>query len=338
MSKSEFNIESSAKKFAALIGTSKDQDAVPKRPYESSSREVDEGSDWRKANAIAQAWAKTGDSFFPVTEVVEMLPPGAYRCMFNNRGPYLEKMPINIDNLLHLPDSASDLLLSEFKKFWTLRENFASRGFTYKRGMLLWGPPGSGKTSAIWQMTKTLVQDQRGVVIFIDSPEVAKECMVVLRRVEPDRPIICVYEDIDALVDQYGEHGFLSMLDGENQTNEVMHVATTNYPEKLDRRFVDRPSRFDTIAEIGMPSAEARREYLRLKEPSLTLADLVRWTHRTDGYSIAHLREVIIAVKCFEQDEDDVFERLEIMREANLSSDGRGGARSLKVGFGARGG
>jgi len=285
--------------------------------------------DWAQITASARCWAKAGDAFFPVSEVVKELPSGAYRCQQSNRGPYLEKMPIQTDSLLTLPDGAVERLLAEFKQFWTLRKNFASRGFTFKRGLLMWGPPGSGKTSAIWQMTQELVRAHKGVVIFVEHPGLASECIGLLRRIEPERPMITIMEDLDALVQQHGDHGYLALLDGETQVSNVVHVATTNYPEYLDKRFVDRPSRFDTIIHVGMPSAKAREVYFRAKEPSLDNRTLARWVDRTEDYSIAHLREVIIAVKCFDQNEDDVFERLGAMRQQRLESDGTGGLRRV---------
>lgn len=319
--------------FNSIVGT---------RTHERASLRGDQGapatspdSNWAQIAASARCWAQTGDAYFPVSEVVQELPPGAYRCRDSNRGPYLEKMPIEIDSLLTLPDGAVEILLAEFKKFWTLRENFSARGFTFKRGLLMWGPPGSGKTSAIWQMTQELVRLHRGVVVFIEHPGLATACIGILRRIEPERPMITIMEDLDALVGQYGDHGFLALLDGETQISNVVHVATTNYPEYLDRRFVDRPSRFDTIMHVGMPSADARRVYFSAKEPSLEKATLVRWVARTDGYSIAHLREVIIAIKCFDQPEDAVFDRLDGMRSQKIESDGSGGQRRV-VGF-ARG-
>lgn len=288
--------------------------------------------DWTAAVSSARCWAQNGDAFFPVSQVIKKLPAGAYRCKHSNQGPFMEKMPILIDSLLTLPDSAAEMLLQEFEKFWTLKANFDVRGFTFKRGMLLWGPPGSGKTSAIWQMTKHLVQKQNGIVVFVEEPELSMICIHMLRRIEPNRPLICVFEDIDALVQRHGEHSYLALLDGEVQINNVIHIATTNYPEYLDRRFVDRPSRFDTIMKIGMPSPDAREAYFKAKEPGLSPETLERWVERTDGYSVAHLREVIIASQCFEQDEDAVFERLDKMRQAKLESN----AFEDKGGFGFR--
>jgi SpoVK/Ycf46/Vps4 family AAA+-type ATPase len=239
-------------------------------------------------------------------------------------------MPIEIDDLLKLPDDSVSTLLEEFKLFWTRKKEFKKRGFTFKRGMLMWGPPGSGKTSGIWQMTEAIVKDNDGIVIFANEPSLTAACVAAARNIEPKRPMICVFEDIDAMVENNGEAGYLSLLDGETAVSNVVYVATTNYPERLDRRFVDRPSRFDTIMYVGMPSEAARRMYFKIKEPELDDETLERWVRKTDQYSVAHLREVIIAIKCLGQNESDVFARLNKMRDEVLKADDY---KRGKVGF-----
>ena len=319
--------------FASRVGTNVPfRERINQNPTPQSASHPD--GDWAKLTSAARCWAQTGDAFFPVTQVTEKLPPGAYRCKISPAGPFVERMNIDIDNLLALPDSAVSELLAEFDQFWKLRGNFADRGFIHKRGMLFWGPPGAGKTSGIWQMTQKLVRDLDGIVVFVEDPVLATTCLSFIRRIEPSRPIVCVMEDIDALINQHGEHGYLALLDGETQISNVVHVATTNYPENLDKRFVDRPSRLDTIKYVGMPTAEARAIYLKAKEPSLDDMTVARWVRLTDGYSVAHLREVIIAIKCFEQPEAEVFKRLNSMREDRLTSDGQGGDRR-RAGFNA---
>ena len=111
------------------------------------------------------------------------------------------------------------------------------------------------------------------------------------------------------------------MLDGEGQANHIVYVATTNYPEALDSRFVDRPSRFDTVTYIGMPSTEARKMYFQSKEPELETDELEHWVRSTKGFSIAHLKELIIGVKCLKQPVDEVIERLAAMHERRPTSD-----------------
>lgn len=285
------------------------------------------GQDWARNIAAASCWAQSGSSYFPVNSVVDKVPPGAYRCQMSNTGPYIEKMGINIDHLLKLPDSATEILLNEFSEFWELRAAFDKRGFTFKRGMLMWGPPGSGKTSAVWQMTQRLIHDHKGIVIFIEDPQIAIWCLTVLRRIEPKRPIITVSEDLDTIIRQHGEHHLLALFDGEFQLDNVVHLATTNYPDLIPKRFIDRPSRFDTVMKVGMPSPDAREVYFRAKEPDLDDATICRWVDASDGYSVAHLREVCIAIQCFKQAEEKVFERLNEMKKV-ISIDESGEERS----------
>jgi hypothetical protein len=262
-------------------------------------------------------WAANHDTFWGATQTYDELPPGLYRCdMSPNVGPVLNRVRVETDNLLELPDDAASSLIREFEKFWKIGEEFTKRGFLHKRGFLLWGPPGSGKTSAIGILIKRLVREYGGVVLFLDHPGVAAQCLQMVRSIEPKRPMIAIMEDMDALVERHGEHEYLALLDGEAQVANIVFLSTTNYPERLDRRFVDRPSRFDTIRFIGMPSAEARRVYLSAKEPSLSVDgdELEQWVRLSDGFSVAHLKEMIVAVRCFGQPLEEVAERLAQMQ------------------------
>jgi|GEM_PF-5077637 len=214
--------------------------------------------------------------------------------------------------------------------------DIASR-FLMKRGFLLWGPPGSGKTSTVNILSEKIVKEHDGIVLLISGPDTAAEVFRLIRKIEPKRRIVGVMEDFDALVRDYREGPFLSLLDGEAQVDNVAFVATTNYPERLDRRFVDRPSRFDTIRYVGMPSADARRVYLSTKEPSLEGEELERWVNGSAGFSVAHLKEMIIAVKCLGQTLEEVVGRIKGMQEDRPNSDDEPG-RSNRMGFGMIGG
>jgi SpoVK/Ycf46/Vps4 family AAA+-type ATPase len=185
--------------------------------------------------------------------------------------------------------------------------------------MLLWGPPGSGKTATVMLMARDVIT-QGGIMCQIKEPTIAGWGLSMIRKIEPDRPIVAVIEDIDALIENHGEHPFLALLDGEAQVDNICFVATTNYPEKLDKRFVDRPSRFDTIRWIGMPTAPARQTYLATKEPSLSAEQLAEWVAKTEGFSIAHLRELVILVQCFGRPLTDALAQLEKMRTSSPKS------------------
>lgn len=280
-------------------------------------------------------WGIRDGNFYGVPETTNSVPVGVYKCCANDRwGPYLQKMPSTTDSLIEMQDSPSHALLEEFCKFWDLKDRFKSRGFLLKRGFLLWGPPGSGKTSTLNLLSKRLISDYGGVVLLVDDPNIAMHCFSLIRAIEPSRPLIAIYEDLDALVQRYGEAQLLALLDGEAHVDGIVNVATTNYPERLDPRFCDRPSRFDTITKVGMPNDAARRAYLVAREPELAKneVELRRWVKVSEGLSMAHLKEMIIAVFCLGQTLDHVMERLEDMkyREADSKNNGDG---KRKVGF-----
>lgn len=261
-------------------------------------------------------WAANHDVFWGATQTYDELPAGLYRCSFaSGIGHILVRQIVGTDDLIVLPDNASQAIIGEFDTFWRIEDEFVARGFLHKRGFLFYGPPGSGKTCLLQLLVAHLINERNGIVLFLDDPSNAAPCLQMVRTIEARRPLVCIMEDLDALVEKHGENNYLALLDGEAQVDNVVFIATTNYPERLDRRFVDRPSRFDTIELIGMPTAAARRAYLKAKEPSLTDRELTEWVTLSDGFSVAHLKEMIIAVRCFGQPLEKVATRLHEMRE-----------------------
>jgi len=278
----------------------------------------------------ASAWAQADNAFFGITSAHDSLPAGTYRCdMSPVHGPMLMRQTIDTDGLLHLSDSVVDSVLEEIRRFRGMKERFDALGLLHKRGVLLWGPPGSGKTAAVHLTSAMIVGEEGGLAILIDHPRAAADCLQLVRRIEPERPILAILEDLDALTNRFGENEFLALLDGEAQVNNIVYVATTNYPERLDKRFVDRPSRFDTVRFVGMPTTEARRQFLTGKAPALAGEVAESYVAATDGMSLAHLRELIVLTQCYEYGLEESVARLRAMMKAKPDSDrlpGAGGA------------
>ena len=287
-------------------------------PY--SSNDIKKWADEALRKNSGQMWAKRNDDYFACEESSKSLDAGQYIIKQSDSGIFFSKKEVVLDDLIKLNDSVSNEVLSAVDDFWTKKQAYSDLGFLWKRGVLLYGPPGSGKTSTIQQLAKDLIS-RNGLVIYCEDPITCAHGLKLLRRIEPDRELIILLEDADSIVDRYGDSALLSLLDGELQIEKCVFIATTNYPEKLDRRLTNRPSRFDMIRKIGMPSFEDRKTFIKAKNSSLNEKALNEWTEKTDGFSIAHLKEVIISVSCLGKELNDTINHLKNMQKTFISSE-----------------
>lgn len=274
-----------------------------------------------RARSGGHAWLRTGKRRYHAArhEPVFRLPAGLYTLERDPvDGIVLERRDIRVDALVRFPGSTADTILAEVEHFWTLAPTFAGHGFLHRRGYLLYGAPGCGKTSIVQQVIADVIA-RDGVVFLCQAPPVLAHGLAVFRRLEPERPLVCVFEDVDAMVQGYGEEDLLALLDGEVQIDHVLNVATTNYPEHLDRRFVARPRRFDRVIRIDPPDAETRRHYLAAKLGADD-AELERWVAATDGLSLAACAEAVISVRCLGHGLERTVELLRMTGRGRVSS------------------
>jgi energy-coupling factor transporter ATP-binding protein EcfA2 len=256
------------------------------------------------------------DAFLPSGPKRPILDAGVYTVAMTDAGPMFSKAKVVTDDLIELDDELSLRVLRNMETFWASKNEYAKRHIVYKRGLLLEGPAGSGKTSLVNLLTQELVR-RDGIVIITSRPTVVADALEALRRIEPDRNVIVIFEDIDELIDHNGEHELLALLDGEHQIDNVVNIATTNFPEKLGARICNRPSRFDERIRVGMPDAKARERYLihilKQEVPAVPHSEIEKWVKDTDGFSVAHLRELAVAITCLKQDYPTVLKRLRSM-------------------------
>ena len=251
--------------------------------------------------------------YVPVGATVKKLPANAYTITYVSGEIVFVKQTLNTDELFIFEDNLSERVMDEVDRFWTKTEIFKSYKFVHKRGFLLFGPQGSGKTSIVHQIITNVINRQ-GVCFLADSPEYLEDGLRSFRLVEPDRPVVCVFEDIDDIIKIHDEAILLKLLDGESQIDHVVNIATTNYPEELDKRIAARPRRFDTVLRIEMPKEEVRKAFLLRKlnlEKSTKEVDL--WVKDSEGLSFAALAELIIAVKCLDLPYKTTLEKLKFV-------------------------
>lgn len=277
----------------------------------------------------------TGDGrvFVPTTKTFNKLVPGVYDIKITpSTGLFFEKIPLKTEDLINFPDTRSAHVIKEVKNFWDREKWFRDYGLVYKRGVLLYGPPGSGKSSTVMLVVKDVIH-RGGVVLRFDNPEIFTEGLRHFRRIQKDTPVVVIMEDLDVLLETNDESDILNILDGVTDVDKVLFLATTNYPDKLDQRVANRPSRFDKRFRIGFPSKKSRRIYFenligadKLQELNI---DIDKWVEDTDQMSIAHLKELFIAVIILGDDYSHALGNLKAMKEEIKDNDFEG-----NLGFG----
>ena len=260
-----------------------------------------------------------GRLFIPAAKTVPLLTPGVYEIDSSpSIGIYFEKIPVKTEGLIRFPDTNSDKVLTEIQNFWDREAVFTEYGLTYKRGILLYGPPGSGKSCTI-QLIMEDVVSREGIVIKFTDPYLYIDGMRILRQIQDKTPVVTIMEDIDSTLELFNESEILNILDGVNEVRKTVFLATTNYPEKLGARIVNRPSRFDKRFRIGFPSDVSRRMYFEFlmngrSEKELGM-NLNKWVKDTDAMSVAHLKELFVAVVILGDPYEEAIETLKSMRE-----------------------
>lgn len=278
------------------------------------------------------------DEFAPAYITVEQVPAGVYEIDYNSAiGTHtLKKQPFKTDELYHLPSPEIMDILKDIENFWTRADIYRKYNFVHKRGILMYGEPGCGK-SGIIQILANMLMELNGIVINIKSQQDIDyfiDFIPTFRKIEPDRPLVVILEDIDALAgeDRYSTSQLLNILDGVKQIEGVVYIATTNYPEKLQERLTNRPSRFDRRYKIELPSEEIRRAYItnKLNTEDLANIDLDEWVKRTDGMSLSHLKEVVVSVVVMGRTFEETMSSLEELKKTPKVKE------TKQVGFGTQ--
>lgn len=257
-------------------------------------------------------WAKRKDRYYPTLVTHDTIPSGVYESREDSDGnTYLREIAFPSDELVLIPGTPVAYVLQQVEEFWGREEFFKELGLIYKRGVLFYGPAGCGKTSIIRMIANEIIK-RDGLVLSITDIDNDQDTLLKLREVEPDRPVMCIFEDIEKLLEnKETESDTLSFLDGEKQIGNVIYLATTNKPDILEDRVMKRPGRFDLIIGLNPPVPEARRAYMeRLFKKHATPEEMDNMVANTEGLGMAHLRELAVAMLAFRHTFDDTVRRL----------------------------
>lgn len=200
-----------------------------------------------------------------------------------------------------LPPTSLEQLDRNVLGFVRLRPRLAAAGLPTKKGLLFFGPPGTGKTHTIHYLTRSLA-GHTTLLISAEQVKFLAEYMTLARLLQPSLVII---EDADLIarvreeMRSPGEEVLLNKLlnemDGLHEDAEILFILTTNRPETLEAAVAARPGRIDQAIEFPLPNDAGRRKLIRLYSRQLVLSDdmVARLATRTEGVSAAFIKELM---------------------------------------------
>ncbi len=183
---------------------------------------------------------------------------------------------------------------------------FRKMGIRPPKGVLLYGPPGCGKTL----LAKAVATESEANFISVKGPEIMskwvgeseKKIREIFRKAKLVAPTIIFFDEIDAIAPRRGTvvsesvtdkvvAQLLTEMDGLEELNDVVVIAATNRPDILDPALL-RPGRFDKLVYVPPPDKEARLEILKIHTRNMPLdkdVDLEKLADWTEGYTGADL-------------------------------------------------
>ncbi|MXR51306.1 CDC48 family AAA ATPase [Halovenus sp. WSH3] len=192
---------------------------------------------------------------------------------------------------------------------WPLEypEVFDQMDMQAAKGVLMYGPPGTGKTL----LAKAIANESQSNFISIKGPELLnkyvgeseKGVREVFEKARANAPTVVFFDEIDSIAGERGQHSgdsgvgervvsqLLTELDGLEELEDVVVIATTNRPDLIDPALV-RPGRLDRHIHVPVPDEEARRKILEVHTRNKPLADdvdLDDLARKTDSYVGADL-------------------------------------------------
>jgi transitional endoplasmic reticulum ATPase len=198
-------------------------------------------------------------------------------------------------------------LIEDVHGFFDNQELYKKLSVPWKRGIILHGVPGNGKTISIKAFINTLATRPDPIPsLYVKSFDACQGSKFAIRSIfrhaRTMAPCLLILEDLDSLVTEGTRSYFLNEVDGLETNDGILMIGSTNNLEALDPAIAKRPSRFDRKYHFHLPREEERVAYCRFWKQKLEGSDIVEFPDElcpiiakmTEGFSFAYLKELFV--------------------------------------------
>ncbi|KAH7132045.1 P-loop containing nucleoside triphosphate hydrolase protein [Dendryphion nanum] len=189
-------------------------------------------------------------------------------------------------------------------KFFDSKEIYEEYGVPWKRGLIFHGPVGNGKTISLKALMNTLYRRKPPIVtLYVKSAQYSYNIRAVFQMARAMSPCMLVLEDIDTIVTNSTRSYFFNEVDGLENNDGILMIATTNHLDKLDPGLSKRPSRFDRKYLFPLPDKGERSLYAQYWRKKLQNKKEIDFPSKlcdaiadiTEDFSFAYLKEAFVA-------------------------------------------
>ncbi|KXS94560.1 hypothetical protein AC578_7519 [Pseudocercospora eumusae] len=219
-------------------------------------------------------------------------------------------------------------LIKDVEGFFDSRETYAEYGVSWKRGIIMHGTPGCGKTISIKALMNSL-QSRNVASLYVKSFKACQgeqySIRTIFQQARIMAPCMLIFEDLDSLVVDKVRSYFLNEVDGLENNDGILMIGSTNHLERLDAGISKRPSRFDRKYHYRLPAEKERLLYSAYWKKKLAKNDRIDFhddipaviSKLTEGFSFAYMKELfvqtlltIVSGRADIEDEDDDYDHV----------------------------
>jgi ATP-dependent 26S proteasome regulatory subunit len=211
-------------------------------------------------------------------------------------GQFLPIPELDFDSI-KLPEDKKQAIKVGALEFFKKKDIYDKNNIPWKRGLIFTGRPGTGKT----HMGKILMKNAECTFIWVTSNMCSDshDVKYIFRMALELAPVIIFMEDLDGFLSYDSNIATLkTQMDGMENVNGICTILCTNFPDRLPKALINRPSRFDEIVIFELPDENIRYQILKSIGEPMLIKDkdniLLEVAKATEGLTGAHLKEILV--------------------------------------------